>query len=139
MAPSEGPFRAILIDVRSFSANCHLHPIPTGGQNRKGVPVPVQVNLPTVLRPHAGGERSVALEGTTVGEVLTALVARYPGMNGQVIDDTGALHKFVNIYINDDDVRYLLGVDTPVGAADELSILPAVAGGAFAEVGHQPR
>ena len=101
--------------------------------------MPIQVNLPTVLRPHAGGERTVALEGATVGEVLNALVARYPGMNGQVIDDAGALHKFVNIYINDDDVRYLQGVDTPVGVADELSILPAVAGGAFAEVADQPR
>jgi molybdopterin converting factor small subunit len=96
---------------------------------RKGAPVPVQVNLPTVLRPHAGGERTVAVEGATVGEVLTALVARYPGMTGQVIDDGGTLHKFVNVYLNDDDVRYLSGVDTPVGAADELSILPAVAGG----------
>ncbi|HEY4927909.1 MAG TPA: ubiquitin-like small modifier protein 1 [Acidimicrobiales bacterium] len=95
--------------------------------------MPVQVNLPTVLRPHAGGERIVTLEGATVGEVLGALVAKYPGMTGQVIDDTGALHKFVNIYINDDDVRYLSGVDTRVGASDELSILPAVAGGAFAE------
>ena len=93
--------------------------------------MPVQVNLPTVLRSHAGGERSVALEGTTVGEVLTALVGEYPGMAGQVIDDSGALHKFVNVYLNDDDVRYLAGVDTAVGAADELSILPAVAGGAF--------
>jgi molybdopterin converting factor small subunit len=73
----------------------------------------------------------VALEGTTVGEVLTALVGEYPGMAGQVIDDSGALHKFVNVYLNDDDVRYLAGVDTAVGAADELSILPAVAGGAF--------
>ena len=95
--------------------------------------MPVQVNLPTVLRPHAGGERTVTLEGATVGEVLAALVATYPGMTGQVIDDTGALHKFVNVYINDDDVRYLSGVDTPVGGSDELSILPAVAGGAFAE------
>jgi sulfur-carrier protein len=93
--------------------------------------VPVQVNLPTVLRPHAGGERTVAVDGSTVGEVLTALVTAYPGMSGQVIDDSGALHKFVNIYLNDDDVRYLSGVDTAVGAADELSILPAVAGGAF--------
>jgi sulfur-carrier protein len=93
--------------------------------------VSVQVNLPTVLRPHAGGERTVAVDGGTVGEVLTTLVAQYPGMSGQVIDDAGSLHKFVNIYLNDDDVRYLSGVDTPVGAADELSILPAVAGGAF--------
>lgn len=101
--------------------------------------MPVQVNLPTVLRPHAGGERTIAVEGETVGQVLNALVARYPGMSGQVIDDTGALHKFVNIYINDDDVRYLSGVDTPVGATDELSILPAVAGGAFAAGVHQQR
>ena len=101
--------------------------------------MPVQVNLPTVLRPHAGGERTISVEGETVGEVLNALVARYPGMNGQVIDDTGALHKFVNIYINDDDVRYLSGVDTPVGATDELSILPAVAGGAFAAGVHHQR
>jgi len=94
--------------------------------------VPVQVHLPTVLRPHAGGERTVSVDGATVGEVLTALVATYPGMSGQVIDDNSALHKFVNVYLNDDDVRYLAGVDTPVGASDELSILPAVAGGAFA-------
>ena len=91
--------------------------------------MPVQVNLPTVLRPHAGGERTVAVDGATVGEVLVALVDRYPGMSGQVIDDSGALHKFVNVYLNDDDVRYLSGVDTPVGGSDELSILPAVAGG----------
>ena len=90
----------------------------------------VQVNLPTVLRPHAGGERTVAVDGATVGEVLTSLVARYPGMSGQVIDESGALHKFVNVYLNDDDVRSLSGVETPVGASDELSILPAVAGGA---------
>ena len=99
--------------------------------------MPVQVNLPTVLRPHAGGERTVSVEGDTVGEVLTALVDRYPGMTGQVIDDSGALHKFVNVYINDDDVRYLSGVDTPVAASDELSILPAVAGGALGV--HHPR
>ena len=101
--------------------------------------MPVQVNLPTVLRPHAGGERTVAVEGATVGEVLSALVARYPGMDGQVIDDAGALHKFVNVYINDDDVRYLSGVDTVVGATDELSILPAVAGGAGGAGTHHTR
>ncbi len=94
--------------------------------------MPVKVNLPTVLRPHAGGERTVSVEGATVGEVLAALVAQYPGMSGQVIDDSGALHKFVNVYLDDDDVRYLSGIDTPVGAGNELSILPAVAGGALA-------
>ena len=91
--------------------------------------MPVQVNLPTVLRPHAGGERTVTLEGATVGAVLTALVAQYPGMTGQVIDDSGSLHKFVNVYLNDDDVRYLEGVDTKVPDGETVSIIPAVAGG----------
>ncbi|MEI7860045.1 MAG: ubiquitin-like small modifier protein 1 [Acidimicrobiales bacterium] len=101
--------------------------------------MPVKVNLPTVLRPHAGGERTVVMDGVTVGEVLNALVAQYPGMAGQVIDDSGTLHKFVNIYINDDDVRYLSGTDTPVSSSDELSILPAVAGGAVHAGGLHPR
>ncbi len=92
--------------------------------------MPVAVHLPTVLRSHAGGERTVTAEGATVGQVLTALVAAYPGLAGQVVTDDGNLHKFVNVYVNDDDVRYLSGLDTPVASTDEVSILPAVAGGA---------
>ena len=79
--------------------------------------MPVQVNLPTVLRSHAGGAKAVTVEGSTVGEVLTALAAQYPGLSGQVIDDDGTLHKFVNVYLNDDDVRYLSSLDTPVEEA----------------------
>jgi molybdopterin converting factor small subunit len=94
--------------------------------------VPVRVNLPTVLRTHAGGAKEVSADGSTVGEVLTGIVAEYPGLAGQVIDDDGALHKFVNVYLNDDDVRYLSSLDTPVKDDDEISILPAVAGGAVA-------
>ncbi len=90
----------------------------------------VQVNLPTVLRSHAGGAKSVAARGSTVGEVLSSLVEEYPGLSGQVIDGDGTLHRFVNVYLNDDDVRYLSALDTPVEDADEISILPAVAGGA---------
>jgi sulfur-carrier protein len=95
--------------------------------------VTVQVNLPTVLRSHTGGARTVAARGSTVGEVLTALVEEYPGLHGQVVNDDGSLHKFVNVYVNDDDVRYLDSLDTPVKDADEISILPAVAGGAGGE------
>ena len=69
------------------------------------------------------------MEGATVGQVLEALTGTYPGLSGQVIDDKGALHKFVNVYLNDDDVRYLSALDTPVKDSDEISILPAVAGG----------
>ena len=89
----------------------------------------VDVRLPTVLRSHAGGQSVVAVEGTTIGEVMQELVARYPGMAGQVFNEDGSLHKFVNVYVNDDDVRYLSLLDTPVKEGDEISILPAVAGG----------
>jgi sulfur-carrier protein len=94
--------------------------------------VPVAVHLPTVLRSQAGGAKTVSVDGTTIGQVLTSLVAEYPGLSGQVVNDDGTLHKFVNVYLNDDDVRYLKVLDTPVGESDEISILPAVAGGALA-------
>jgi molybdopterin converting factor small subunit len=96
------------------------------------------VNLPTVLRPQAGGVKTVTAEGSTVGEILRSLEQAYPGLAGQVIDGQGSLHKFVNVYVNDDDVRYLSSLDTPVSESDELSILPAVAGGATGH-GSRPR
>jgi len=92
--------------------------------------VPVAVHLPTVLRSQAGGAKTVSVDGTTIGQVLNSLVAEYPGLSGQVVNDDGTLHKFVNVYLNDDDVRYLKALDTPVAETDEVSILPAVAGGA---------
>jgi sulfur-carrier protein len=91
--------------------------------------VAVEVRLPTVLRSQAGGASVVGVDGSTIGEVLAKLVAEYPGMAGQVLTDDGALHKFVNVYVDDDDVRYLEGLDTPVRDGAEVSILPAVAGG----------
>jgi molybdopterin synthase sulfur carrier subunit len=89
----------------------------------------VEVRLPTVLREHTGGAASVTPEGVTVGEVFERLVEQYPGLAGQLIDDTGSLHKFINVYRNDDDVRYLDQLDTKVADGDVVSILPAVAGG----------
>jgi MoaD family protein len=91
--------------------------------------VAVEVRLPTVLRSHAGGASVVTLDGATIGQVLGKLVAEYPGMAEQVWQADGSLHKFVNIYVNDDDVRYLQGLETPVPDGSEISILPAVAGG----------
>jgi sulfur-carrier protein len=93
--------------------------------------VPVAVHLPTVLRSQAGGAKTVSVDGKTVGEVLNSLIAEFPGLSGQVVNDDGTLHKFVNVYLNDDDVRYLKVLDTPVAETDEISILPAVAGGAL--------
>ena len=91
--------------------------------------MPVDVRLPTVLRSQAGGRSTVTVDGSTIGDVLRGLVAEYPEMAGQLLNDDGSLHKFVNVYVNDDDVRYLDALDTPVKEGDEVSLLPAVAGG----------
>ena len=91
--------------------------------------MPVEVRLPTILRAHVGGAPSVAAEGKTVGELFDGLVAKYPSLKGQLITESGELHKFVNVYRNDDDIRYLDALDTPVADGDVISILPAVAGG----------
>jgi sulfur-carrier protein len=89
----------------------------------------VEVRLPTLLRPHAGGDASVTAEGSTVGDVFSELVDRYPGLADQLVDESGDLHKFVNVYRNDDDIRYLEKLDTKLSDGDVVSILPAVAGG----------
>jgi sulfur-carrier protein len=92
--------------------------------------MPVDVKLPTMLRAQADGQATVAVEGETVGAVFTALVDRYPGLRDNLLDASGGLHKFVNVYKEDDDIRYLEGLDTKLASGDVLSILPAVAGGA---------
>ena len=91
--------------------------------------MPIEVRLPTLLRPHAGGAASVTADGASVGDVFTDLGTRYPGLSDQLVDDSGSIHKFVNVYRNDDDVRYLDQLDTKVTDGDVISILPAVAGG----------
>jgi MoaD family protein len=91
--------------------------------------VSVEVRLPTVLRTRAGGQSIVQANGATIGEVLADLVRSYPAMAGQLLTDEGSLHRFVNVYVNDDDVRYLEQLETKVADGDTVSILPAVAGG----------
>jgi len=90
----------------------------------------VKVRIPTVLRPAMGGDTTVAVEGATIGEVLHHLTSSHPAVKGQLLNDDGTLHRFLNVYVNDDDVRYLGGVDAPVTNGDEITLLPAVAGGA---------
>ena len=89
----------------------------------------VTVRIPTTMRPISGGASSVQVEGTTLREVLAALDAAHPGFGERLFDGAGELHKFVNIFVADDDVRYMKGLDTPVAAGDTVSIIPAVAGG----------
>jgi molybdopterin synthase sulfur carrier subunit len=91
--------------------------------------MPVEVRLPTLLRPQAGGAATVTADGATVGDVFRALIAEHPGLAESLIDEAGQLHRFVNVYRNDDDIRYLDQLDTKVADGDVISILPAVAGG----------
>ena len=85
--------------------------------------------IPQVLRAAAGGNKQVELAGASVGEVVDALVAQYPSLRGQLLTDDGALNRFVNVYVNGQDVRYLDGLSTQLGERDELRLLPAMAGG----------
>ena len=91
--------------------------------------VPVEVHVPTLLRAHTDGAATVTASGATVGEVFGELVTRYPGLEGQLLAEDGGLHRFVNVYTNDEDIRYLDQLDTKVADGDVISILPAVAGG----------
>ncbi len=88
-----------------------------------------RVRIPTTLRSLAGGSSEVEADGATVGEVLRALDAAHPGFAERLLDDEGGLRRFVNVFVADDDVRYLQGLDTPVPAGETVAIIPAVAGG----------
>ena len=88
------------------------------------------VKIPPVLRASTGGEKEVAAAGGSVGEVLRDLADRHPSTQGQLLADGGDLNRYVNVYLNDEDVRVLQGLDTPVAERDVLVILPAMAGGA---------
>ena len=89
----------------------------------------VTIRLPTLLRPAAEGVATLEADGATVGEVFAEVTGRFPGLADQLLDGEGGLHKFVNVYRNDDDIRYLDQLDTKVTDGDTISILPAVAGG----------
>ncbi|MGH9750184.1 MAG: MoaD/ThiS family protein [Candidatus Polarisedimenticolia bacterium] len=89
----------------------------------------IQVRIPSVLRRQTGGEEIVALEGRTLADVLDGLESRYEGLRGKLRGPEGEIRRFVNIYVNDSDVRLLKGAVTPVTDGDEVTIIPAVAGG----------
>jgi len=91
--------------------------------------MPVTVKLPTILRKFTGDEARVTVEGATLEEVLKDLESRYPGATKNVLAEGGGLHRFINVYVNDEDVRYLGSLETAVADGDVVSILPAVAGG----------
>jgi molybdopterin converting factor small subunit len=88
------------------------------------------IKIPPVLRQSVGGEKEVQAGGDTVGEALRALAEQHPATQSQLFSDDGQLNRYVNVYLNDEDVRVLEGLETSVGTGDTLVILPAMAGGA---------
>ena len=89
----------------------------------------VTVRIPTTLRVLTAGVSEVSVEGNDVKEVLNDLEMRHPGFKERILDDAGELRRFVNVFVDDEDVRFLDGVDTPINGGETLSIVPAVAGG----------
>ena len=87
------------------------------------------VRIPSVLRPSVGGQKELDVDGSTVGEVIEALIGRFPSLRDQLLTGEGELNRFVNVYVNGQDVRYLDGLGTKVEARDEVRLLPAMAGG----------
>ncbi len=87
------------------------------------------VRIPPTLRAATGGEKQVTVPGSTVREVIDGLVATYPSLGAQLLDGDGGLNRFVNVFVNDTDVRHLDALDTPVADGDSLVLLPAMAGG----------
>jgi sulfur-carrier protein len=89
----------------------------------------VSVRIPTILRTYTGGSAEVTADPGTLREVLAGLDAAYPGLGGRIVDDTGNLRRFVNVYVGDEDVRFAQGLETVVPAGAHISVIPAVAGG----------
>jgi molybdopterin synthase sulfur carrier subunit len=88
-----------------------------------------QVRIPTPLRKYTGGAEAVQADGATVAAIVADLAKRHPGIRGRICDDSGAVRRFVNIFVNGEDIRFLQNLDTAVKAGDEVSGVPAIAGG----------
>jgi molybdopterin synthase sulfur carrier subunit len=87
------------------------------------------IRIPTPLRKLTAGKEEVSASGKNIGEILADLEKSYPGIRTRICDDSGQVRRFVNIFANDEDIRFLANLDTPVGDDDEISIVPAIAGG----------
>ncbi len=91
--------------------------------------MPVQVRIPTPLRKLTNNEELVSLQATTVAAAIAELQARFPGIRERLLDEQGAVRRFVNVYVNEEDIRFLQNQQTPLKDGDEISIIPAIAGG----------
>ena len=91
--------------------------------------MPISVRIPTPLRKFTGGAESVTASGATVAAIVQDVEGRHPGLKERICDDAGKVRRFVNVYVNGEDIRFLSSLDTPVKDGDEISIVPAIAGG----------
>ena len=97
--------------------------------------MPVTIRIPTPLRNLSSGQDAVSVSGTTVGEAIDSLEATHPGIKAKICDNAGKVRRFVNVFANDEDIRFLEDLSTPLGDGDEVSIVPAIAGGSCADRG----
>ncbi len=88
-----------------------------------------QVSIPAALRPQVDGQSEIAVEGATVGAILVQLKVQYPAFGARLYKADGELNRFINVYVNNEDIRFTDGLETPVSAKDEIAIIPAIAGG----------
>lgn len=93
--------------------------------------MPIQVRIPTPLRKFTGGAESVTAAGATVAAIVQDIEGRHPGLKERICDDAGKVRRFVNVYVNGEDIRFLSSLETPVKEGDEISIVPAIAGGSL--------
>ena len=91
--------------------------------------MPIKVRIPTPLRKLTNNEELVEVTAATIGDAITDLQNRYPGIKERLLDETGAVRRFVNVYVNEEDIRFLQNQNTPIKDGDEISIIPAIAGG----------
>ena len=89
----------------------------------------VSVRIPTILRNYTGGAAEVSTEEGTLRDVIAGLDSAFPGLGGRILDDSGKLRRFINVYVGEEDVRFASGLDTPVPTGTQVSVIPAVAGG----------
>lgn len=91
--------------------------------------MPVKVRIPTPLRKLTNDEELVTVEAATIGDAITELQTKYPGIKERLVDESGEVRRFVNVYVNEEDIRFLQNKETPIKDGDEVSIIPAIAGG----------
>src|SRR5689334_2143933 len=106
------------------------HPHPQDDSSGRPLhPMAIEVRIPTILRTYTDGQKAVEGKGDTLADLLGDLDSRHPGLRGRLVTEDGGLHRFVNVYVNDEDVRFLGGLETALNDGDSVTVLPAVAGG----------